>query len=107
MCVHSGTFGNFSDVVWILHARACIDITPHINFNLTAMSQLSQTPATNQKPYYAQDVDFEDLAKRDPDWAAICKTSKQTKWIDFQDPKILLYVYSASCPGPQKLLYRF
>ena len=41
-------------------------------------------------PYYAQDIDFDDLANRDDDWAAITKTGKETKWIDFQDPQILL-----------------
>ena len=54
------------------------------------MSQPPSPAPYHQKPYYAQDVDFDDLAARDPEWAAICKTSKATRWLDFQDPAIVL-----------------
>jgi 23S rRNA (adenine1618-N6)-methyltransferase len=54
------------------------------------MSHPSSSEPYRQKPYYAQDVDFDDLAARDPEWAAICKTSKAIRWLDFQDPKIVL-----------------
>ena len=54
------------------------------------MSQSSSSELYRQKPYYAQDVDFDDLASRDPEWAAICKTSKASQWLDFKDPKIVL-----------------
>ena len=47
--------------------------------------------AYQQIPYYAQDVDFDDLSKRDADWAAICKSAKESKRIDFQDPNVVLY----------------
>jgi 23S rRNA (adenine1618-N6)-methyltransferase len=52
----------------------------------------SQSNTNRQLAYYAQDVDFDDLAERDPDWVAICKATKESKWIDFQDPRVLLYV---------------
>ena len=58
------------------------------------MSQPSSSDQNRQ--YYAQDVDFEDLASRDPEWAAICKTAKEARWIDFQDPKTVLYARSPS-----------
>ena len=56
------------------------------------MSEPTASNAYRQIPYYTQDVDFDDLAKRDPEWADICKSAKQSKWIDFQDPNIVLYV---------------
>lgn len=63
------------------------------------MSPPSPPFKATQIPYYAQDVDFSELAKRDPDWAAISRTGKETKWLDFQDPKILMY---ASLSIPQR-----
>jgi len=39
--------------------------------------------------YYNQDVDFDKLAEKDPDFAAICKVSKDKKWIDFKDAKVV------------------
>ncbi|CAK4031100.1 hypothetical protein DOTSEDRAFT_42114 [Lecanosticta acicola] len=42
-----------------------------------------------QMPYYERDVDFDDLAKRDPNFAAISKQGKQKAFIDFQNPKIV------------------
>lgn len=54
------------------------------------MSQAIKSDAYHQIPYYAQDIDFDDLAARDAKWEAICATSKETKWIDFQDPRIVL-----------------
>ena len=61
------------------------------------MSQPKSSDKYNKIPYYAQDVDFDDLARRDPEWAVICKTAKASKWIDFHDPKIVLY--AKSCPS--------
>jgi hypothetical protein len=57
---------------------------------MASTSQSVKAGRDEQRGYYAQDVDFDDLAKRDPDWAAICKQGKETKWIDFQDPKVVL-----------------
>ncbi|KAK5175513.1 uncharacterized protein LTR77_000652 [Saxophila tyrrhenica] len=54
------------------------------------MPQSSKAQNTAELPYYAQDVDFDDLAKRNPDWAAVCETARKSKWIDFQDPKVVL-----------------
>ena len=54
------------------------------------MSTLFPSISIKQKGYYAQDVDFDDLAQRNPEWAAICRTGKNTKWLDFKDPKIVL-----------------
>ncbi|EMC96392.1 hypothetical protein BAUCODRAFT_70727 [Baudoinia panamericana UAMH 10762] len=41
------------------------------------------------RPYYDGDVDFDALAAEDADFAAICKVSKDKRWIDFQDPKVV------------------
>jgi len=39
--------------------------------------------------YYDHDVDFDVLAEHDPEFAAICKVSKDKKWVDFKDPKVV------------------
>ncbi|RMZ17321.1 hypothetical protein D0860_00457 [Hortaea werneckii] len=39
--------------------------------------------------YYEGDVDFDVLAAKDPEFAAICKVSKNKRWVDFQDPKVV------------------
>ncbi|RMY69489.1 hypothetical protein D0863_06422 [Hortaea werneckii] len=39
--------------------------------------------------YYEGDVDFDVLAAKDPEFAAICKVSKHKRWVDFQDPKVV------------------
>ena len=54
------------------------------------MSQSNSSNQHRQIPYYAQDVDFDDLANRDPEWAAVCKAAKESRWLDFKDPKIVL-----------------
>lgn len=43
-----------------------------------------------RKDYYRRDVDFDDLAKHDEDWAAISKRAKAESKIDFQDPDVVL-----------------
>lgn len=40
-------------------------------------------------PYYDRDVDFDDLAKRDPDFAIISQHGKRDGFINFQDTKIV------------------
>ncbi|KAF2161122.1 hypothetical protein M409DRAFT_28452 [Zasmidium cellare ATCC 36951] len=42
-----------------------------------------------QIPYYSRDVDFDDLAKRDPDFASISQQGKRDGFINFQDPQIV------------------
>ncbi|KAK5112230.1 hypothetical protein LTR62_004391 [Meristemomyces frigidus] len=42
-----------------------------------------------KRPYYDGDVDFDTLATKDQDFAAICQQSKTKKWIDFQNPKVV------------------
>ena len=42
-----------------------------------------------ERTYYEGDVDFDALAEKDPAFAAICNTSKQKRWIDFQDPNVV------------------
>ena len=54
------------------------------------MSKSSILHQQQQISYYAQDVDFDDLANRDADWASISKAAKASKWVDFQDPKVVL-----------------
>ncbi|GIZ37250.1 hypothetical protein CKM354_000070400 [Cercospora kikuchii] len=41
------------------------------------------------KDYYSRDVDFNELAKHDDDFAAISKAAKRDGWIDFHDPKVV------------------
>ena len=43
-------------------------------------------------PYYDGDVDFDALAKKDKDFAAISTVSKDKRRWDFQDPKVVQYV---------------
>ncbi|KAK4506114.1 hypothetical protein PRZ48_004079 [Zasmidium cellare] len=42
-----------------------------------------------QIPYYSRDVDFDDLAKHDPEFAAISQKGKRDGFINFQDPEIV------------------
>lgn len=54
----------------------------------------SSTIPTNTnggRAYYEGDVDFDVLAAKDPEFAAICKVSKNKRWVDFQDPKVVKY----------------
>lgn len=54
----------------------------------------SSTTATNSsggRAYYEGDVDFDVLAAKDPEFAAICKVSKNKRWVDFQNPKVVKY----------------
>lgn len=39
--------------------------------------------------YYSRDVDFEALAKVDPDFAALSAAGKREGWIDFHNPKVV------------------
>ncbi|KAK4889657.1 hypothetical protein LTR27_011549 [Elasticomyces elasticus] len=47
------------------------------------------TPKPAQRTYYDGDVDFDKLAAEDADFDAICKISKDKRWLDFQDPKVV------------------
>lgn len=38
---------------------------------------------------HALNIDFDELAARDPDWATISKCAKEARWLDFQDPKVV------------------
>lgn len=64
---------------------------------------MSSSSANTSKPtarsYYEGDVDFDTLAAKDSDFASICKISKDKRWIDFQDPKVVQY----APPRPAKL----
>lgn len=40
-------------------------------------------------PLHALNVDFDDLAEHDPEWAAISKSAKDAKWLDFKDPRVV------------------
>ncbi|RMZ21018.1 hypothetical protein D0859_14970 [Hortaea werneckii] len=54
------------------------------------MSSSAITAESNGgRDYYEGDVDFDVLAAKDPEFAAICKTSKNKRWVDFQDPKVV------------------
>ncbi|KAK5116598.1 hypothetical protein LTR85_009223 [Meristemomyces frigidus] len=53
-----------------------------------ASSSSSATTIT-ERSYYDGDVDFDALATKDADFAVICKVSKDKRWIDFQDPKVV------------------
>ncbi|EME85676.1 uncharacterized protein MYCFIDRAFT_41101 [Pseudocercospora fijiensis CIRAD86] len=46
-------------------------------------------PKKRRTHYYSQDVDFEALAKVDPDFAALSATGKREGWIDFHDPEVV------------------
>ncbi|KAK3640626.1 hypothetical protein LTR56_003689 [Elasticomyces elasticus] len=47
------------------------------------------TPKPAERTYYDGDVDFDKLAAEDADFDAICKFSKDKRWLDFQDPKVV------------------
>ncbi|KAK5676404.1 hypothetical protein LTS10_011217 [Elasticomyces elasticus] len=47
------------------------------------------TPKPTERTYYDGDVDFDKLAAEDADFSAICKISKDKRWVDFQDPKVV------------------
>ncbi|KXT08978.1 hypothetical protein AC579_4025 [Pseudocercospora musae] len=49
----------------------------------------SPPPKKSRTDYYSQDVDFEALAKADPEFAAVSATGKREGWIDFHDPKVV------------------
>lgn len=51
--------------------------------------QIHVTHHAMQVPYYDRDVDFDDLAKRDPDFATISQHGKRDGFINFQDTKIV------------------
>lgn len=44
-----------------------------------------------QIPYYERDVDFDALAKDDPEFAAVAVIAKSKGFIDFQNPRIVQY----------------
>ena len=46
-----------------------------------------------QVPYYDRDVDFDELAKRDPDFTTISQHGKRDGFINFQDTKIVQYIF--------------
>ncbi|TKA73714.1 hypothetical protein B0A55_05480 [Friedmanniomyces simplex] len=48
----------------------------------------SSTTKSTERSYYDGDVDFDELAAKDADFAAICKVSKDKRWVDFQDPNV-------------------
>ncbi|KXS95410.1 hypothetical protein AC578_6778 [Pseudocercospora eumusae] len=49
----------------------------------------SPPPKKRRTDYYSKDVDFEALAKADPEFAAVSATGKREGWIDFHDPKVV------------------
>ncbi|KAK5692209.1 hypothetical protein LTR17_025475 [Elasticomyces elasticus] len=49
----------------------------------------SSTHKPAERTYYDGDVDFDKLAAEDADFDAICKISKDKRWLDFQDPKVV------------------
>ena len=56
------------------------------------MSSSAITAESNGgRDYYEGDVDFDVLAAKDPEFAAICKISKNKRWVDFQNPKVVKY----------------
>ena len=64
----------------------------HLLFPATMSSSSATTNAqTSGRSYYEGDVDFDTLAAKDADFAAICKVSKDKRWIDFQDPRVVQY----------------
>ncbi|KAK5135662.1 hypothetical protein LTR08_004963 [Meristemomyces frigidus] len=52
-------------------------------------SSNSGAASTTERSYYDGDVDFDVLAEQDADFAAICRVSKDERWIDFQNPKVV------------------
>ena len=53
------------------------------------------SPSAEQFPYYDHDVDFDELARRDPAFAAISTEAKKNGFIDFQNPQIVQCVFPA------------
>ncbi|KAK0909063.1 hypothetical protein LTR02_004588 [Friedmanniomyces endolithicus] len=53
------------------------------------MPLLPSTKQHTERSYYDGDVDFDLLAAEDADFAAICKVSKDKRWVDFQDPNVV------------------
>ena len=53
------------------------------------MPLLPSTKQHTERSYYEGDVDFDLLAAEDADFAAICKISKDKRWVDFQDPNVV------------------
>lgn len=56
------------------------------------MPPLPTTKQHTERSYYDGDVDFDLLAAEDADFAAICKVSKDKRWVDFQDPNVVQWV---------------
>ncbi|RMX97625.1 hypothetical protein D0868_10545 [Hortaea werneckii] len=52
-------------------------------------SSATATNSSGGRAYYEGDVDFDVLAAKDHEFAAICKVSKNKRWVDFQDPKVV------------------
>lgn len=48
-------------------------------------------PTMKEIPYYSRDVDFDSLAKHDPEFAKISQQGKRNGFINFQDAKIVQY----------------
>ncbi|RMX75906.1 hypothetical protein D0869_11201 [Hortaea werneckii] len=57
--------------------------------NFVRLAVLNFLPSMRGPAYYEGDVDFDVLAAKDPEFAAICKVSKNKRWVDFQDPKVV------------------
>ena len=53
------------------------------------LSEHTSAITSRSMAYYEHDVDFDALAEKDKDFAAICKVSKVKNWIDFKDPKVV------------------
>lgn len=68
------------------------------------MSQSTTSIDRTERSYYDGDVDFDALAAKDADFAAICEVSKGKRWIDFQDPKIVQYEPAPPSPPYPKTL---
>lgn len=64
------------------------------------MSDSSSRQPNHDVPLHALNVDFDDLAKCDPEWAAISKSAKEAKWLDFQDSKVVRYANTATTRMP-------
>jgi hypothetical protein len=64
----------------------------HQHFYYINSHQTSAFSPMKDIPYYAKDVDFDQLAKNDPDFAAIAQPAKQKGFINFKDPKVVQYV---------------
>ncbi|KAK1060813.1 hypothetical protein LTR33_012830 [Friedmanniomyces endolithicus] len=58
------------------------------------MPPVQTTKQHTERSYYEGDVDFDLLAAEDADFAAICKISKDKRWVDFQDPNVVHDTYT-------------